>query len=141
MDIDEIPRDSTDAPIIQERRSGTFGTGIKYFKYIYSFSLLIFSVVIVMAAIFQQQTTATANMGFPPVAAFMIFWFLICWLGVMEGGQGALVGLQMIDKAVRAFIIHGSKTERENSLLRVGPFHVALLRISPHCIEKHKSRT
>jgi hypothetical protein len=100
MDIDEIPRDSTDAPMIQERRSGTFGTGIKYFKYSYSFSLLLFSVVIVMASLFQQQTTATANMGFPPVAAFLIFWFLICWLGVMEGGQGALVGLQMIDKAL-----------------------------------------
>jgi hypothetical protein len=141
MDIDEIPRESTDAPIIQERRSGTFGTGIKYFKYMYSFSLLIFSVVIVMAAIFQQKTTATANMGVPPVAASMIFWFLICCLGVMEGGQGALVGLQMIDKAVRAFIIHGSKIERENSLLRLGPFHVALLRIAPNCIEEHKSRT
>jgi hypothetical protein len=38
------------------------------------------------------------NYDIPPVGAFFLFWFLICWLAVIEGGQGCLVGLQSIDK-------------------------------------------
>lgn len=67
-------------------------------KFTYSLALLGFSVVLVMGAIFQEQTIGTAERGIHPVAAFFIFWFLICWLAMMEGGQGALVGLQPIDK-------------------------------------------
>ena len=68
-------------------------------KFFYSLALLIFSVVLIMGAIFSEQTTGTSNMGIPAVVAFFIFWFLICWLAMMEGGQGALVGLQPIDKS------------------------------------------
>ena len=66
-------------------------------KYVYSLGLLIFSVVMVMAAIFSEQTKVASN--FHPVAAFFIFWFLVLWLACIEGGQGALVGLQLVDKA------------------------------------------
>ena len=76
------------------------GSGIESLKYLYSTALLIFSLVIVMAALFTNQTVGTATMGIPSAAAFFIFWFLVCWLAMMEGGQGALVGLQPVDKAL-----------------------------------------
>ena len=50
-----------------------------------------------MASILTKQSTAI-NYNIPPVGAFCLFWFLILWLGVMEGGQGCLVGLQPIEK-------------------------------------------
>ena len=75
---------------------------VEYIKYIYSTALLVFCVVIVHAAIFTNQTVATGSMGIPPLAACCIFWFLLCWLATMEGGQGALVGLQPVDKSLYA---------------------------------------
>jgi Silicon transporter len=78
------------------------GSGVESLKYLYSMVLLIFSVTIVMSAIFTEQTVATGTNNIPPALAFFIFWFLICWLAMMEGGQGALVGLQPIDKALYA---------------------------------------
>jgi hypothetical protein len=68
-------------------------------KFMYSLALLVFSLILVMAGIFKKQTKGTAQKGIPPILAFIVFWFLICWLGMMEGGQGALVGLQPIDKS------------------------------------------
>jgi hypothetical protein len=71
---------------------------IEGFKYLYSTVLLVFSTFMVMAAIVTEQTIGTADMGIPGVVAFFIFWFLVCWLAMMEGGQGCLVGLYPIDK-------------------------------------------
>jgi len=51
----------------------------------------------VMGCIFTGQSAA-AGYNIPKWGAFFIFWFLICWLAMMEGGQGCLVGLQLIDK-------------------------------------------
>jgi len=70
---------------------------LQYFKYLYSIPLLIFSVVLVMACIFSGESTA-AEYNINPVLAFFLFWFLICWLAMMEGGQGCIVGLQSVDK-------------------------------------------
>lgn len=67
-------------------------------KYIYSSLLLVFCVTLVMAAIFSGQTNAVAEMNIPPVATFFVFWLLIVWLGMLEGGQGCLVGLKPIDR-------------------------------------------
>ena len=67
-------------------------------KYAYSLLLLVFCVTLVMAAIFSGQTNAVAEMNIPPVASFLVFWLLIVWLGMVEGGQGALVGLKPIAK-------------------------------------------
>jgi len=87
----------------KEKSHSVIGSGIESLKYLYSIGLLIFSVVVVMAAIFTEQTNATGPDGSVPAgAAFVIFWFLIVWLAMMEGGQGALVGLQPIDKALYA---------------------------------------
>ena len=93
--VDEAEKDP-------EAPRSVLGAALESFKYLYSTGLLMFSLLIVHAALFSEQTTATADMGFHPAAAFFIFWFLIIWLAMMEGGQGALIGLQPIDKALYA---------------------------------------
>lgn len=80
------------------RRSCLF-TALELFKYVYSTALLVFCLVIVAAAMFQRQTTATGDFSIPPIAAFLIFWFLLAWLAMMEGGLNCMVGLQPINKA------------------------------------------
>ena len=63
-------------------------------------SLLVFSVAVVMAGIFSEQTKVAEKAS--PIIAFSVIWFLLIWLAVMEGGQGALVGLQSVDKELYA---------------------------------------
>jgi len=82
----------------KNKKCSLFFTTIDILKYTLSLLLLVFSVVMVMAAIFQKQTTT----NIPPAAACVVFWFLLVWLATMEGGQGALVGLQPIDKSLYA---------------------------------------
>jgi len=65
---------------------------------IYSLTLLIFCITIVSSAIKNNQTKA-AESNIPTGAAFCILWFLLIFLGVIEGGQGCLVGLVPVDKA------------------------------------------
>ena len=86
-------------PDVDHHRS-IFSAGIESLKYVYSFFLLFVSVAIVMGAIFTRQTGGTSpdDTNLHPAVAFFIFWFLILWLAMMEGGQGCLVGLQPIDK-------------------------------------------
>lgn len=52
-------------------------------KYTASLGLLLFSILLVMAAIFTGQTSAAEN-KIPPVGAFFIFWFLIIWLATVS---------------------------------------------------------
>jgi hypothetical protein len=49
-----------------------------------------------MAAIFSQQTKVAERVS--PILAFFLIWVLVIWLAMMEGGQGCLVGLQLVDK-------------------------------------------
>jgi hypothetical protein len=104
---------SSDHPVPPEKAPrSVISAGLEAFKYLYSLALLIFCVVLVMGAMFTQQTTSTAQ-GFSTVGAFFIFWLLILWLAMMEGGQGALVGLTPIDRSLyqqshpRAYKISG----------------------------------
>jgi silicon transporter len=101
-DETQVQQKDLDPKKKKEAAHSVIGAGIESIKYLYSMALLIFSVITVMAAIFSEQTVATAEKGIPSIVAFFIFWFLICWLAMMEGGQGALVGLQPIDKALYA---------------------------------------
>jgi hypothetical protein len=71
-------------------------TVLSLFKYFYSATLLIFSLVVVMSLIATQQTQL-AQMSHPAVA-FCLLWFLLLWLGLMEGGQASLVGLAPVSK-------------------------------------------
>jgi len=75
-------------------------TTVTVVKYLYSFALLIFCVTVVMATIFTEQTQLASAIH--SVFAFVLFWFLICWLAMMEGGQGCLVGLQAVRSSVYA---------------------------------------
>lgn len=71
--------------------------GIQYFKYAYSTLLMIFCVILVMACIVTGQSKA-ALYNIHPALAIILFWLLIGWLAIMEGGQGCLVGLKPMDK-------------------------------------------
>ena len=92
----------------QEGPSSLFWTiALEFIKFTYSVALLLFSIVIVCAAILQQSDTEQqdndedkgfwASLQFHSGLSLALFWFLIFWLAMMEGGQGCLVGLQPID--------------------------------------------
>lgn len=70
---------------------------IELCKYLISFALLIFSIVMVMGCIFTEQSQA-ATYNIHPLGAFFLFWFLVFWLVFIEGGQGCIVGLQPINR-------------------------------------------
>ncbi len=84
-----------------EKKRSILSTGLECFKYLYSMILLIFCIALFMGCIFVRESTAT-NYGLSPLGAFFLFWFLICWLAMMEGGQGCLVGLQPTDRDLYA---------------------------------------
>jgi len=85
------------------RRDRDIDRTITVVRYVYSFALLVFSIIYVMATIFNKDSkAAVAPYNIPPGGAFVLFWFLIIWLAMMEGGQGDLVGLQVVDKELYA---------------------------------------
>jgi hypothetical protein len=99
---EEVPeqRGSDDkVPSQQNVKDGqhTFAT---LFKYSYSLVLLLFSIVVVTAIIFTDQTKMAADVN--AAVGFILLWVLTLWLAVMEGGQGCLVGLQPVDKTLFA---------------------------------------
>lgn len=65
-------------------------TGIRWVQYLISFLLLIFCIIIVMTG--TQKGKLIEGPG-----GIVLFWVLICYLGCIEGGQNALVGLQHHD--------------------------------------------
>ena len=81
---------------------GNFDKFFEFAKYLYSAVILAFSIAMVTAAIFNKQTTATADTNTHPIIAFIVFWFLILWLALMEGGLNCMVGLKPIDHQLYA---------------------------------------
>lgn len=77
-----------------KNRTVDTATVVKVIKYIYSLCLLAFCINIIMAGIFAAQTPISKSTHWS--VAFSVMWLLIIWLGVLEGGQGCLVGLQPI---------------------------------------------
>lgn len=71
-------------------------------KNFFSAALLSFCIVVVSAAIFEKQTTATAEYNLYPAVAFVVFWVLLLWLALMEGGLNCMVGLKPVSKALYA---------------------------------------
>lgn len=90
-------------------------------KYIYSCILLIFSIVLIVGLIFNRETRLADQSH--PWAALIVMLFAITWLTMVEGGQGALVGLGPVDpkyyeeshlttKKCTAIIFHGDNLDR-----------------------------
>ena len=67
----------------------------RMFKYLYSSLLLIFSIVLIIGNMFNRQTRLSFESS--PVLALVIMLLAIIWLTMVEGGQGALVGLGPVD--------------------------------------------
>eukprot|EP00536_Pseudo-nitzschia_multiseries_P010301 jgi/Psemu1/297536/fgenesh1_pm.309_\ len=59
-------------------------------------ALILFSVVVISAAIITKQTVATGENNIHPLLALAVFWLSLFWLAVMEGGLNCMVGLQPI---------------------------------------------
>lgn len=99
QEFDRDDHDDHDDTVEVKKPKSILFVLVEYFKYFYSMVLLIFCVTMVMGCIFTGQSAA-ANYNIPSWGAFIIFWFLICWLALMEGGQGCLVGLQPVEKTL-----------------------------------------
>jgi hypothetical protein len=66
------------------------------FKFAYSSALLVFSILVIMTLIFNEETKLSRDVG--SALAFVVVWFANIWLTMVEGGQGALVGLPPVQK-------------------------------------------
>ena len=70
-------------------------------KNVFSAALLVFCITLLTAAIFTQQTRATASSyGVHPAAAYVALLVALAWLALIEGGLNCLVGLRPLDPAV-----------------------------------------
>jgi silicon transporter len=86
-DYDDIPRKE------EPKEEIDLWSGIRM---AYSMALLIFSIVIVMALIFTEETKVSSTVH--PAFAFVLIWIAIIWLSMIEGGQGSMVGLPPINR-------------------------------------------
>lgn len=76
--------------------SGGGGDGpIQIVKYSYSTALLLFSFALILGLIFSEQTRLSHDAH--PAVALIVMLISITWLTMVEGGQGALVGLGPVD--------------------------------------------
>mmetsp|Transcript_9446 Transcript_9446/g.26091 ORF Transcript_9446/g.26091 Transcript_9446/m.26091 type:complete len:571 (+) Transcript_9446:234-1946(+) len=69
---------------------------VQRIKYTISLILLTLCVAVILAGIAATQTPVAQTAS--RLVALAAMWLLILWLGVLEGGQGSLVGLKPIDK-------------------------------------------
>lgn len=68
---------------------------MRLFKYSYSSALLVFSIVLIIGNMFKLQTRLASQTH--PAVALVLMLIAIVWLTMVEGGQGALVGLGPVD--------------------------------------------
>ena len=71
---------------------------VTFFKNAYSLALLVFSIVIVCALIFDEQTSLSQDVH--PALAFICLWAALIWLSMVEGGQASMVGLPPVDRVL-----------------------------------------
>jgi silicon transporter len=64
-------------------------------KCAYSVGLLIFSTIIIMGLIFNEETKLSSDVH--SAVAFIAIWVGVLWLTMVEGGQGSLVGLAPVN--------------------------------------------
>lgn len=82
--------------MLAESAKKAFANPWNLFKEIYSSCLLVFCTIIVIAIIFDKNTTLASDVH--PVVAFFILWLAIIWLAYVEGGQASLVGLPPVEE-------------------------------------------
>ncbi|KAG7351898.1 silicon transporter [Nitzschia inconspicua] len=75
--------------------SNTTNKKFLYFQQFYSCLLLIFCITLVMGSIFTRQTRLAAEVN--PGVALVVLLLGIAWLTMVEGGQGAIVGLASVN--------------------------------------------
>lgn len=96
-DIHKMNPDDTEVePSRENNNKGEELSVMNMFKYFCSMALLVFSVAIIMSLIFTKQTQLS-QMAHPAIA-FVLIWFLLLWLAMMEGGQASLVGLYPVNR-------------------------------------------
>ena len=86
------------APIT--RRDKDIDVTVSLIKYIFSTGLLVFAIAVTSSLIITQQTELSQSTH--PAVALILLIFLLGWLGMMEGGQGCLVGIQGIPQKLYA---------------------------------------
>ena len=62
----------------------------------YSMFLVVFSIVIVTALQFKENTRVAADVH--PTLAVVVMWAGIIWMSMVEGGQCSMVGLPPVDR-------------------------------------------
>ena len=92
-DPEAMVADRAKSETMNDTQNTTIATKFKYFC---STLLLIFSVVLVVSLIFTEQTQLPQASH--PAFAFVLIWFLLVWLAMMEGGQASLVGLRSVNR-------------------------------------------
>jgi len=75
--------------------NATGKSACKTFKDIYSTLLLIFSTILVLDAIFTNQTLLSSEVH--SALAFVVLFVALVWLSMVEGSQASLVGLPPVD--------------------------------------------
>jgi silicon transporter len=71
-------------------------TTLDYVKMAYSMFLVIFSIVIVTALMFDENTRIAADAH--PAVALVVMWAGITWMSMVEGGQCSMVGLPPVNR-------------------------------------------
>ena len=62
-------------------------------------ALLLFSLTLISAAMFDHQTRATSEAyDLNSVVAYCLLWVVLLWLGIIEGGLNCMVGLRPVDR-------------------------------------------
>jgi uncharacterized membrane protein YkvI len=69
-----------------------------YFQQFYSILLLIFCIALIMGSIFTEQTRLAHEVH--PAVAFVVLVVGIFWLTMVEGAQGAIVGLAPVNHSL-----------------------------------------
>lgn len=85
-----------------DKRSFKWTKVVNILKNIVSGILFAVSIVIVSAAIFNKQTSATANYNLHPTLVFCLFWLLLLWLALVEAGLNCIVALKPFRQSLYA---------------------------------------
>lgn len=74
----------------------TTHTKLDYVKMACSMCLVVFSIVIVTALMFDENTLISQNVH--PAVAIIVMWAGIIWMSMVEGGQCSMVGLPPVNR-------------------------------------------